>query len=227
MWAIDDSSDEHGDPPLAEAEPETERRPDAEPQPKAVPRPKGRPKGTLRRLDVVLKARSAKRPSLGPTPTPPTPAIGSIGIGGVIVAASPPTDEKQAETVSKYRVFLSQVQGKRLLNISALADRMQSRHQRVTEIYAALSAAAFQAEHSGFSNLLAVLHGMTSNKRITPVCFLFWRRYDETPIKLALRWGSAKELQELETSAKLMLVEAGWGMFISANKSDGANLIEK
>lgn len=52
-----------------------------------------------------------------------------------------------------------------------------------------------------------------------PLGFVSWRKYDETPIKIRLRWVS-DESADVEPQAKLMVVERSFGVLLQLKSLD-------
>jgi hypothetical protein len=77
------------------------------------------------------------------------------------------------------------------------------------------------SENDGISSVLSRVVALRDMGRIVPLALQIWRKYDETPFHLRVRW-SVEELPDLEPAAKLVAIERGVGVLITAMLPDGS-----
>ena len=90
----------------------------------------------------------------------------------------------------------------------------------------ALASAASVTEFDAFFSLLVLVRSWKTQGRVTPMGMFFWRKYDETPMKLRLRWCS-DDNPEFEPQAKLVVVERAFGILLQLRRSGEGGVLRR
>ena len=181
MWHLDSSSSDEAEADVAAAHALAAPAPAQVPEPFRQHKRRGRPPGS-RKLEVVLKRRRSRALEAGAAEVPqvPVPAPGAAEAAEAGHAA--PQDN------GVYHQLQHAIDPRRLGMCSAttLGRAVGLDTRRVTDHLVVMADTAICSVRDAIQCLMQRLAGMQD--RIRLVSFLNWRRYDETPLKLAVRW---------------------------------------
>lgn len=195
----------------------------------AAPKKRGRPCGS-RKVEVIMKRRAIAEIDealVAGNNVPQANAGGTVGgsssSSSVVTHLAPHSSEAkghpapESELHSALRRFFevsSPLETERLLlNMKAAAAMANIDRRRVPEYLAALSDTLCLDMSSALQSLLQAISCMADVDRARPVTFVHRRKYDETPLRLRVRWAE-HENPELEGGAKLMVMESAWMLVV-------------
>ena len=107
----------------------------------------------------------------------------------------------------------------KLLNLTALGAMLQIERQRVPEALTRLASIIESGERDSFATLQQALMSLRDEGRISLLNLFLWRKYDETPARLCVRWRlGLGQTPDLEPQAKLLVVERACGQHWAETK---------
>lgn len=120
-------------------------------------------------------------------------------------------EEAPLGDIGKVFQVVSPLQRERLLlNTKAVASAAGVDRRRVPDLLAVLAQTLRRDETDALQSIAAHLQHAISAGMVRPVAFQIRRKYDETPLRLRIRWDKHAEALDLEPGAKLILVELAW-----------------
>lgn len=229
-WQLPDSDDEAPNDPTPDNPPLPQSIGMGEPAQEVRRRGPGRPRGSknvatiLKRrpeIDVAdLRRDSEVEPAVGPPMGLATASSADVsvfaGAKGAITSHGP-----QHEGMARFVATIDPTKPHRLLlNASALAVAAGIDRRRVPEMLSVVGDTLRNDEELGVNQLVEMIGRLRDAQRVCPVSIVIRRKYDETPLRLMVRWAP-DGANECESSAKLMLTECSWCITAQLLAPDG------
>jgi hypothetical protein len=170
-----------------------------------IPRKGGRPRGSFN-LAVILKRRRLEDHDEG------------LALETDIARALPAPlkfTSAQSNCANFFYHVDPRFQG-RLFNTVATASLIGVDRRQIPRMLKCMAATVVAGEDSSLHTFLQIIRALRTSGQIVPITFINFRKYDETPIRLRVRW---EDEEDLEPSAKLMVVERSWAMVLMQSDS--------
>jgi hypothetical protein len=101
-----------------------------------------------------------------------------------------------------------------LLSVASLSRALEVVPRTIARDLMTLAALVDKGQDDAMSALMHHISSLAAQGRIVPVVLQLWRKYDETPFKLRVRWQSGEQT-DTEVRAKLVAIERAVGMVLA------------